>query len=109
MIHHFSLPPQQDSKPAVSIARLLMSKMRQLLFQLVVLFLVGPVSVTRPGYMRQLAGFALSGGEPFDEMRRVRAPIYELKPFFISRDFSISLSRASSATNFFRRPFSSSR
>src|SRR6185369_5578704 len=83
--------------PAVSVARLLVSKLRQFLFQLVVLLSFRLVAVARSGNVCQLAGLALSCRECFHEKHRVSSPFYELSPFFIKRAFNISRSRLSSA------------
>jgi hypothetical protein len=109
MVDTLAFAPQQNPEPAVAITWLVSGELAQSLLQCVVLFFVGLVTITRPGDMGELAGFALSGGECLDQMRRIRAPVYELSPFFITRAFGISLSSASSATSFFSRLFSSSR
>jgi hypothetical protein len=79
-----------------------MRQFRQTPAQLVIFFRVRSIPKAGSSDVGQLAGFTLTRGELFDQIGRVRTPLYELSPFFISSAFSISRSRLKSATNFFQ-------
>jgi hypothetical protein len=109
VVDYFAVTPEQNAESPIAVPRLLLRQIGQLSLQRKVFFFVPPVAEGGSCNACKLAGFAFGRGEGVQQIRRVRAPVYELSPFFISRAFSISLSRASSATSFFSLPFSSSR
>ena len=109
MIDDFAVTTEQNTESPIAIPRLLLRQIGQPSLQKRVFFFVPPVAESGSCNACQLAGFAFGGGEVFQQIRRVRTPVYELRPFFISRAFSISRSRQTSARSFFSLPFSSSR
>jgi hypothetical protein len=109
VVYDRALAAQQNFQAAITVPRLLLRQRCEFLRQRAVPFFVPFVTERRSGNVGQLAGFALGRGECFNQKRRVRTPVYELNPVFISSAFNISRSRQTSATSFFSRLFSSSR
>ena len=72
---------------------------------------ISPASIppTRSRHRHQLADVALAGLELFQQAPHFRSTLYEPREFFRITDWSISLSKLRSATNFFNRAFSSRR
>lgn len=109
VIHNLSLSAQKNPQTTIAVTGLLVRQLCQLRSESLVFLCISPIAKAGSGDVGQLAGFALTGGEVLDEKRRISTSVYELRRFFIRRAFSISRSKLRSATNRFRRLFSSSK
>ena len=107
VVHSLSLTLHQYLQSPVPVARLLSGQLHQLLPEQFIRS-TRTVLVTRYRHRHQPAHPALTGFVLTVKPLRIRPPVYELRPFFAITAFSISLSRLRSATNRFKREFSSS-
>src|ERR1700720_3771874 len=106
VVHHFSASLQQDMQPPISKARFLSRQLHQAYSQP---FIAPPgsVAITRYRHRHQKTRPPLAEGILSAHLPDSRLQDCELHPFFRITDWSASLSKLKSATNFFRRPFSS--
>src|ERR1039458_2737928 len=98
----------EDIQPSMAVTRLLSRQFHECFTQFDVALRARLISIARPLHTQQLAGRAFAHPELDRDERHFFSQTGKLQPFFRMTAFSASPCKLSSATNNFRRRFSSS-